>query len=157
VKFNVPISWVVQSHVTVVADSREEAAEIAESMGQRPMGYYLDGSLEADRQEIERILPRSIENPRNFMQVYMYQGDVSEVEENGEYHILPLKEMSLEDEARETGTIFTDVYYGRMSANGYLDCSPWHWGHSEEDVLDELEELYGDPDETFKVIQGGKL
>ncbi len=156
-KFNVPISWTVQGHVTVHAESRDEAAEIAESMCRRPMGYYMEGSLTADREGMERVLPRSIENPRNFLQVYVYQGDVSEVEENGDYHILPLKEMDLEDEARETGTLFTDVFYGRLSADGYLDCTPWHWGHTEEEVLDELEDLYGNPEDTFRVIQGGKV
>lgn len=153
-KFRVPITWSTQSYVTVTAESREEAAEIAESMRARPMGYYIEDSLQADRQSIERILPRSIENPRNHMQLEIHEGDIVEVEENGNYFVLPLKDMALEDESKETGTGFYDVWYGRLI--GECEKTVWHWAESEEDILDELEDRYGNQVEAFKLIKGGK-
>jgi len=158
VKFRIPIEWKMQTYVTFEAKDKEEAATLAEGIPpmRRPEGYYVEESLRARREETELILPRSVENPRNFMQPYIYHGDVMEVEENGEFHLIPVKEMTLEDEGNETGTLYQNVYYGRLSADGYLDCTPWVWGTSEEDVLDELEDLHGDDEPPFKLIEGGK-
>lgn len=157
-KFRVPIEWKMQTYVTFEAKDRDEAAKLAEDIPptRRPEGYYVEESLRANREEVELILPRSVERPGNFMQPYLYHGDVMEVEENGEFHLIPVKEMTLEDEANETGTLFKNVHYGRLSADGYLDCTPWVWGISEEDVLDELEDLHGDEEPPFKLIEGGK-
>lgn len=157
-KYRIPIEWKMQTYVTFEAKDREEAAELAENIPStsRPEGFYVERSLRAKREEIEMILPRSIERLGSFMQPYIYQGDVMEVEENGECHLIPVKDMTLDDEARETGTLYMDVYYGRLSADGYLDCTPWVWGTSEEEVLDELEELHGDDEPLFQLIEGGK-
>ena len=148
----------MQTYVVFYAKDREEAADFAEltSMMKMPEGYLVKGSLTARREDIEHILPRSIEREGNFMQPYVYHGDIMEVEEDGGYRFMPLNEMSLDDEAKETGHIYKDVYYGRMSADGYLDCTPWLWSKTEDDVLDELEELYGDDEPPFKLIEGGK-
>lgn len=157
-KFRIPIEWKMQTYVTFEAKDKAEAITLAESISpmNRPEGYYVEGSLTARREEVELMLPRSIERPGNFMQPYIYHGDVMEVEENGEFTLMPMQEMTLEDESKETGHIYENVYYGRLSADGYLDCTPWVWGTSEEDVLDELEELHGDDEPPFKLIEGGK-
>lgn len=155
-KFKVPIIWSLSSEVTVVAESREEAAGIAESMRTRPKGYYVEKSLEAMRPLIERIFPRSIENPRNHMQLDIECGDITEVEENGKYYVLPIKGLTDEDTDRETGAYFTDVWYGRLI--GECEVTAYHWAESEEDLLDELEDRYGHQQavEPFKLIQGGR-
>lgn len=154
-KFKVPITWSTQSHVTVIADSRAEAADIAESLIKRPMGCYVEGSLQAGGPlSIKRILPRNIENPRNMMQPDIHRGDIAEVEENGNYYVLPMKEMTLDDEAHETGTAFEDVWYGRLIGGG--EQTAWHWAESEEDILDELNDRYGEEVESLKLIKGGK-
>lgn len=37
-----------------------------------------------------------------------------------------------------------DVFYGRYSAPGYMDCTSWHWAETEKELRQELDELYGD-------------
>lgn len=39
-----------------------------------------------------------------------------------------------------------DGWYGRMSADGYLDATDWIAGNSEEDVRQELDDMYGEDD-----------
>lgn len=157
-KFRIPIEWKMQTYVVFEANDRAEAARLAGSVSSlnRPEGYYVEGSLRAREEEIEIILPRSIEDPRKFMQPFVYHGDVMEVEENGEFHLVPISEMTREDERNETGTLYQNVHYGRLSADGYLDCTPWVWGISAEDVLDELEDLHGDDEPPFRLLEGGK-
>ena len=38
-------------------------------------------------------------------------------------------------------------YFGRYSADGYMDCTPWHFDTDEQSLRAELDEHYGD-DET---------
>jgi hypothetical protein len=45
-----------------------------------------------------------------------------------------------------TSVELIDCWYGRYSADGYMDCTDWHWGTSEAEVRDELENMYGDQD-----------
>lgn len=38
-------------------------------------------------------------------------------------------------------------YFGRYSAAGYMDCTPWHFDTDEETLCAELEEYYGGEEE----------
>lgn len=42
-------------------------------------------------------------------------------------------------------------WYGRYSAPGYLDCTPWHWAESEAALVAELKGLYGDDEDEEEV------
>lgn len=41
----------------------------------------------------------------------------------------------------------TEGWYGRMSAPGYLDCTDWTWGETEQEVRATLTEYYGDDED----------
>lgn len=87
---------------------------------------------------------RTIENPDNFMQAYVYEGDMAEVEDDfddGTTYLVPVADLDHDEEAIR---YLRGVFYGRLSANGYLDCTPWIVGTSMDGVLDDLEALYGD-------------
>ncbi len=87
---------------------------------------------------------RSIENSNNFMQPYIYQGNIVEFESNEGTEYVPedaAPDMPPEWEYIE---LHVNTLYGRLSASGYLDCTPWTIGASEDAVLDDLEDSYGD-------------
>ena len=44
----------------------------------------------------------------------------------------------------ECGFEFRSGYVGRLTMPGYLDCTEWVHGETEDDVLETLEFLYGD-------------
>lgn len=47
-------------------------------------------------------------------------------------------------------------WYGRYSAPGYMDCTEWSWADSEEELRSELEDMYGESDDSheYEVIVG---
>lgn len=91
---------------------------------------------------------RTIENPDNFMQPYVYQGDMVMLENKQGEGFLIEKEYQFDnmEEYPIIAEVFTDVFYGRLSASGYMDCTDWTIGKSVEDVLNQLEESYGNDD-----------
>lgn len=94
----------------------------------------------------------------SFMKRYVYQGDYYLVEfDCGSTECVPVDVSGLVetngdlqdyvegkiDEPDEFPELHTG-FYGRYSADGYCDRTPWSWGDTEQEVIDELEEYYGD-------------
>lgn len=52
----------------------------------------------------------------------------------------------------EHGTVESVTYvkgwFGRYSAPGYMDATPWHYAESRKELEDELDSLYGDDDDV---------
>ena len=98
-----------------------------------------------------------------FMEPYTYHGAYWRVETaNGDY-VIPAEDVGI-DADHETLSAYApegvgpidaeDIesaqlargWYGRYSANGYLDCTEWEAADSEEELLSTLRDLYGDND-----------
>lgn len=90
-----------------------------------------------------------------FMKAYVYQGKFWLVETTHGTECVPFDVES--DSTRLSVYVDGEIeeipdgphagFYGRYSADGYMDCTSWHWGASEADVLAELERAYGDDGE----------
>lgn len=44
----------------------------------------------------------------------------------------------------ESVTLKKNVWFGRLSAPGYLDCTPWTWATTQRELRSQLHQLYGD-------------
>jgi hypothetical protein len=90
----------------------------------------------------------------DFMESYIDFGDVYEIETKYDGTIICptqcYEESNFPDEVSKER--IGNVYYGRYSANGYLDCTSWHYAKTEEELLGILNEYYGKEEE----VQDGK-
>ena len=92
-----------------------------------------------------------------FMQRYVYNDAYYLVEsEHCDCGLVPAdlvgENPSLEDfadyvEFRPASFERKEGWFGRYSANGYLDCTDWHWADTREALIEELDAYYGDGDE----------
>jgi len=90
----------------------------------------------------------------DFMEPETFRGSMWAVEtHNDEYFMYPVDYFDKEDVVHEVGkeniAKFKKLngWFGRMSAPGYLDATDWIGPfRSEQDVMAELEEQYGDQD-----------
>lgn len=88
-----------------------------------------------------------------FMKAYVYQGKFWLVETTHGTECVPF---DVETDPTQLGSLVEgeitevpeahDGFYGRYSAPGYLDATPWRYGYTAEEVEGELDEMYGDPE-----------